>query len=158
MDRESTLTDLDQTVAYDGDFDADCGVVQNLPELCQPGTSQYTKGRKGNIHCCWGQCKTDNRYLYKAPKGTFFIPFPKVPKIKEGMTKLEIKACNERIEKAKRWVHLCYRKNFTIKNINKNTYICSLHFIGSNGPTPENPDPIKASSDLNVSLIPKKRY
>ena len=29
---------------------------------------------------------------------------------------------------AKRWVHLCARSNFTIKNITRNTYIFSKHF------------------------------
>ena len=26
----------------------------------------------------------------------------------------------------------------------KNSYVCSLHFFGGNGPTGENPDPISA--------------
>lgn len=29
---------------------------------------------------------------------------------------------------ARKWVHLCGRKDFTIKNINRYTYICSKHF------------------------------
>ena len=43
-------------------------------------------------------------------------------------------------EKAKRWVDKCGRKDFTITKINKNTCICSLHFVGENSPNEENPD------------------
>ena len=42
-----------------------------------------------------------------------FMPFPKP---------------NKYPHIAKRWVHLCARSNFTIKNITRNTYICSKHF------------------------------
>ena len=45
-------------------------------------------------------------------------------------------------EKCRRWVHACRRERFTGKKVNKSTYICSKHFVGENGPTPENPDPI----------------
>ena len=45
------------------------------------------QARKGaNKHCCWGNCKNDSRYPDKFPPGTYFIPFPKIGKIKESMT------------------------------------------------------------------------
>ena len=53
------------------------------------------------------------------------------------------------------WVHACGRKGFTIDKITKDTYICSLHFVGGNGPTEEDPDPINASL-LECELVRKK--
>ena len=47
-------------------------------------------------------------------------------------------------EKAKRCVYLCGRTGFKIYDIKAHTYICSLHFIGGNGPTAEHPNPINA--------------
>ena len=62
-------------------------------------------------YCCYGLCKSDSR---KPEAGVTFIPFPKPTK--------------EHLLIAKRWVHLCARSNLTIKNITRNTYICSKHF------------------------------
>lgn len=89
-------------------------------------------------HCCYGLCTSDSRY----PKaGVYFIGFgngfPKPTKEKE---------------KCQRWVHNCGRGDFSIKNVNKDTYICSLHFVGGNGPTDENPDPIKLGSEVSRVL------
>ena len=51
-----------------------------------------------------------------------------------------------------RWQYLCGRKDFTkLEQITKDTYICSLHFIGSKGPTDDNPEPILAT------LTPEER-
>ena len=61
-------------------------------------------------YCCYGLCKSDSR---KPEANVIFIPFPK-PK--------------NHLLIAKRWVHLCARDNLTIKNITRNTYICSKHF------------------------------
>ena len=67
------------------------------------------------------------------------------------MTKWQIEQGILKTEKAKRWIHLRGRNGFTMNNIKKDTHICSLHFVGENGPTPEHPDPIKASlSDAEV--------
>ena len=63
-----------------------------------------------HLHCCHGVCKSDSR---RPQAGVTFMPFPKPfrkPKI------------------AKRWVYLCARNNFTVKTINRFTYICSKHF------------------------------
>ena len=62
-------------------------------------------------------------------KGVFFIPFVKPRKQRE---------------KCERWVMACYRGDFSIDNVNKDTYICSSHFVGGNGPTEDHPDPIPA--------------
>lgn len=96
-------------------------------------------------HCSWGVCRTDSRFIDKAPTGTFFIRFPKPGKIKEFMTDWEKRREQEKTEKCKRWVHACGRQDFSIEKVKKDTYICSLHFIGQHGPTAENPDPILAT-------------
>lgn len=61
-------------------------------------------------HCSYGLCKSDSRI---PEDGVTFVTFPK-PWI------------NKR--RASRWVFLCMRKNFTLKHINRSTYVCSKHF------------------------------
>ncbi|XP_053397878.1 uncharacterized protein LOC128556500 [Mercenaria mercenaria] len=86
-------------------------------------------------HCCYGDCKSDSRTLNN--DGIFFIGFGNgFPKPKTDR------------EKCMRWVQNCGRKYFTIANVNKDTYICSLHFVGEKGPTEENPDPIKCGTEV----------
>ena len=48
-----------------------------------------------------------------------------------------------------------WQKSFTIDKITKDTYICSLHFVGGNGPTEEDPESINASL-LECGLVRKK--
>ena len=116
-----------------------------------------SSARKGATkHCCWGACNTDSRFLDKNPNGTFFIRFPKPGKLKDSMTDWEKQQIKQATEKCMRWVHCCGRKNFTINNITKDTYICSLHFVGNNGPTEESPDPLLAT--LTESEIAKKTH
>ena len=90
-------------------------------------------------HCCWGKCTTDARYPEKLHKSLkemlelgmkIFIPFPKP---------------SQGIERCQRWINACCRENFTVDNINRNTYICALHWPGERGPTGEFPDPLKAN-------------
>ena len=90
-------------------------------------------------HCCWGECKSDARYPEKLPKHLHemmaagekvFLPFPKP---------------SQGLEKCKRWILACSRENFTVQNINRNTYVCVLHWPGGRGPTEEFPDPLKAN-------------
>ena len=52
-------------------------------------------------------------------------------------------------------MHECERKGFTIDKITKGTYICLLHFVGGNGPTEKDQDPINASL-LECELVRKK--
>ena len=47
-------------------------------------------------------------------------------------------------ERRKAWINACCRADGFI--CKKDCYICSLHFIGKNGPTQENPDPIPATA------------
>ena len=86
-------------------------------------------------HCFWGLCKSDSRYAESMPEGTHVIRFDKDRKVKDGMTEWERNKQNELTEKAKKWVHACGRKGFTIDKITKDTYICSLPFVVLNGPT-----------------------
>ncbi|XP_066919410.1 uncharacterized protein [Clytia hemisphaerica] len=116
--------------------------------------SSTTVVKGANKHCCWGICKHDSRYPDRLPPGTFFISFPKVGKLKDSQTEWQKGKERGKTEKAKRWIHACGRKGFTISNITKSTYICSKHFIGGNGPTEENPDPIKAT--LSEAEVEKK--
>jgi len=94
-------------------------------------------------HCCYGTCRSDSRYMHaQHMKDVFFIPFPKP----------YAKKCDATVvDKCKRWVHACRREGFTIASVKKDTYICSLHFVGGKGPTIDHPDPIPATiSQLQV--------
>jgi len=96
-------------------------------------------------HCCYGDCNSDSRFFWKRPEmeGITFIPFPK-PKTQ--------------LQKCERWVRLCGRKYFTVSSIRKDTYICSKHFVGGNGPTEEYPDPLPAvSTEFERRLLSSKR-
>ena len=68
-------------------------------------------------HCSHGLCKSDSR---KQPDKKFALF-------------VQPKGRNADLNRAKRWVHLCGRKGFTIENIERTTHICEDHF-------PENVD------------------
>lgn len=79
-------------------------------------------------HCCYGMCSSDSRNFQKDAKNQiFFVPFPK-PHIDAA--------------KCRRWIIACKREHFDESKIRQHTYICSKHFIGGNGPTALNPDPV----------------
>ena len=83
-------------------------------------------------HCCYGVCRSDSRYAGRADmRGVTFMSFPKP---------------NFDREKCERWVRACKRENFGVSNVTKHTYICSLHFVGGNGPTESNPHPMDATA------------
>ena len=89
------------------------------------------------------------------PEGTHFIRFAKVRKVKDGMTEWEKNKQNKLTEKGKKWVQACGRKSFLIKKITKDTYICSLSFVGGNDATEEDLDQNNASL-LECELAAKK--
>ena len=64
------------------------------------------------VTCSWGLCKNNSQ---KNPT-LRFIPFVKP----FGRFADE--------KRAKRWVHLCGRKNFTVDMIKRTSYICAHHF------------------------------
>ena len=85
----------------------------------------------GTKHCFHSQCSSDNRKFKKDPKNKiFFIPFPK-PHIDPA--------------KWRQWIIAYKRANFDETKIKPHTYIYSKHFIGENGPTVFNPDPVSAT-------------
>lgn len=96
--------------------------------------------------CAWGTCKNNSRYperILKNVKGdpVTFFHFPGA------------KRCPER---RKLWIDACKRGDSF--NCSKDSYVCSLHFVGENGPSKSNPDPIPATarkkkvSDNNMTL------
>jgi hypothetical protein len=165
---ESATTDLDMTLCYENELlderEIDCSdseirdvVTEIVAEIVTKIVAIPAKPRGSNRHCCWGQCKTDSRKL-PDDSPIYFIPFPKEGKFKEGMSLKSRRKQEARTEKAKQWVHLCGRAGFTLDKITRNTYICSLHFIGGKGPTEENPNPIKANLlPSEMSKLGRKR-
>ena len=121
-------------------------------------TMQATKKAGATKHCSWGICPSDSRYADKLPPETFFIRFPKPGKVKESMTGWEKQQEKQKTLKAKRWIHACGRKAISTKDIKKDTYFCSLHFVGGKGPTDEFPDPLLAHlTDKEQAKRLKKR-
>lgn len=52
-----------------------------------------------------------------------------------------------------RWVNACSRENFTVENVDYNTYICAVHWPGGKGPTDKFPGPLKANlSNKEIDL------
>ena len=81
-------------------------------------------------------------------EGVFFIRFAKPGRLKDTMSDWERQQNLKKTEKAKRWLHACGRKYFNhIEQIKKDTYICSLQFVGQKGPTEEHQDPVKAGDE-----------
>lgn len=92
-------------------------------------------------HCSYGHCKNDSRLpdrptmrnRYGQP--VFFVRFP---------------GKKRRVEKCKRWVDACIvleghmYKKISYETLTYDNYICSLHFIGENGPSDSYPDPVPA--------------
>ena len=107
-------------------------------------------------HWFGGFCKSDSRYPESMPEGTHFISFAKVGKVKDGMTEWEKNKQNELTEKAKKWVHACHRKGFAIGNITKDTYICSLPFVGGNGTIEEDPGELVRKKDKKKRKRPSE--
>jgi hypothetical protein len=97
-----------------------------------------------NKHCCYSDCKSDSR---RPQHDVNFVQF--VSNVKEP-------------RRAKRWVHLCGRKDFTVANINRFTYICTKHFradVTDLNPR-SNPDlePLPASSSQAVVVRPQSKW
>ena len=93
--------------------------------------------------CSWGLCNSNSKYgpNGKEPRADMenvkFFPFPK-PKTK--------------LLQCKAWIAACGRKDFTVENITKNSYVCSKHFRDGM-PTETHPNPYNATT----AAITKKR-
>ena len=117
-----------------------------LSTPCSSMENCATVKKGATKHCSWGTCKSDSRFKQKLPEGTGFVRFAKPGKLKDGLTDWEKNRELEKTAKAKRWLHACGRKDFCeLSQIKKDTYICTLHFVGGNGPTEDHPDPILAT-------------
>jgi hypothetical protein len=96
--------------------------------------------------CAWGTCKSDSRYPDRLKRNSngadiFFLHFP---------------GAKYHSAKRERWIRACHRGDGFV--CTKDSYICSLHFVGQNGPTEEHPDPVSAlTSTENVSTNPYLR-
>lgn len=56
-----------------------------------------------------------------------------------------------------KWMKACGRDRFSVENITKDTYICSLHSVGSKGPTEHHPDPIPVlASETEKEILNRK--
>ena len=105
--------------------------------------------RMVNKHCAYGTCNSDSRHMHKPHmEGVGFVYFPQSKKDPD---------------KCSRWVKLCgrpsegYRSFAAVTSVTKDTYICTKHFVGGQGPTFECPDPIPASEVENKLSERKKR-
>lgn len=91
-------------------------------------------------HCSYGRCKNDSRkpdgltMTNRYGQRVFFIKFP---------------GKKRKVEKCKRWVNACLieegHKKIAYETLTYDHYICSLHFVGENGPTESHPDPVPAN-------------
>lgn len=82
--------------------------------------------------CAWGKCNTDSRYPERLTKDGLpvtFHHFPSITKFKERR-EAWIRAC-------------CHADNFVCT---KDSYVCSLRFVGKKGPTEEYPVPTPATA------------
>lgn len=75
--------------------------------------------------CVYKKCKNNTK-----AKNQQLIRFYPVPK-----------PTND-IERCARWVKSINRENFTCQSVKKHHFVCSVHFLGGDGPTQNNPDPL----------------
>ena len=90
--------------------------------------------------CSWGTCNSDSLYPERLKlendRTVKFHSFPAVKKYRE---------------RRKAWIRACSRGDGFV--CTKDSYICSLHFIGELGPTEEHSIPISATfSDQKVCM------
>lgn len=92
--------------------------------------------------CAWGTCKNDSRYPERMVKNSNGDP----------VTFFHFPGEKRQAEKRSRWIMACRRYDSFV--CTKDSYICSVHFVGENGPTDEYPDPVSATaSEERVSLL-----
>ncbi|CAB4043638.1 hypothetical protein AC249_AIPGENE23928, partial [Paramuricea clavata] len=94
--------------------------------------------------CAWGTCNTDSRYperLIKDGIPVTFHPFPSERKFKK---------------RRESWIRACCRADGFV--CTKDSYVCSLHFVGKKGPTEKYPDPIPATASRDkIMRLGRKR-
>ena len=82
--------------------------------------------------CAWGTCNSDSRYPERLINNGISVLFHAFPNEKKFKDRREM------------WIRACCRADDF--KCTKDTYICSLHFIGKKGPTHEYPDPVPATA------------
>ena len=152
--RNSTMLMMNEIVESTPTSEVSRVSPSNVSQVPRCRNLMKEKGLKGSAkHCVYGVCRSDARYPERSPANMRWIPFPKVGVIKPGMEQWKVAEARARTEKCKRWVHACGRPNFSIWNITRNTYICSLHFIE----TTAHPDPVKATHSIEEVEIRRNR-
>ena len=140
-------------------------------ELQTNGKATSKKIKVGaSKRCCYRLCKSDSRTKdFYENFNFYFITFPKPclaykqNRIEKSKLQSHIKGCYK-CKKCSNWVRLCGRSDTRFKsmiNVSKDSYICSLHFVGESGPTEENPDPVKyefSSKTQKVNFFIIKNY
>lgn len=84
--------------------------------------------------CAYGTCKNDSRYPQRWERNSRgdsiqFYHFPGEKRQKE---------------RRQQWIVACHRGDSFV--CTKDSYVCSLHFVGEQGPTKEYPNPVSAIS------------
>ena len=96
--------------------------------------------------CSWGQCNSDSRYYTKREdmKNIFLLAFP--AKVRKR-------------EKCLQWIKACNRPHSQLNTdkLKDCDYICSKHFLGGNGPTENDPNPLIADKYCKKLSTGRKR-
>ena len=118
------------------DFNLQKHVFFHVVKFCKQmpnadNEQRYKFNMVATKHCAWGTCRSDSRYpnlMQKNDKGdeARFYRFPAPKRWKQSA------------ERRKFCIVVCHRGDSFV--CGKDSYICSLHFEGMNGPTEENPD------------------
>ena len=127
------------------------------------GEDSCEKSRKGATkRCCYRLCNSSTRLQLYEQGQYYFISFPKPcyqfrkGNISDDSLKEHLKVCEE-CAKSYWWLGLCGRlddeKFNHIKKINKDTYICSLHFFGESGPSEIFPDPLQFKPGERIEKV-----
>ena len=92
--------------------------------------------------CAFGTCKNDSRYYEswkRNPNG-------------DPMKVFHFPGAVRQSARRRKRIQACHRGDSFV--LTEDSYICSLHFVGGNGPTKEDPAPISAvASKERVSLF-----
>ena len=77
-----------------------------------------------------------------------------------GVTFVKFPSKHNDVATCRKWVKACGRMNFAVEKVTRDTYICTKHFHGGNGPTAEYPDPLPcgiSGPELRNHLYKTKR-
>ena len=103
-------------------------------------------------YCYHGLCKNDSRKPHartmtnnRYGERVFFVRFT---------------GKKRNATRAKAWIHACRHPKDQL-NLSKLSYyyfICSLYFVGENGPTSKNPDPVAATMSIGNRNLLEQAY